>query len=339
VTHLYRAYGLAFASDTPVPGLPSDEASGEACRIALEFGASPGWVLKAARLARREERPGRSVRTGNEDPTLALTSFGHGEFLELAYPDGTRFVMDSAVTRVWASAPSPLTIEDIATYLLGPVCGYVLRRRGVTALHASAASLAGRAVVLCGATEAGKSTTAAALALRGFPVLCEDIAALARERQEFYVQPGYPRICLWPDAVEMLFGETEALPRLTPSWEKRYLALDGARASFAPERAPLGVIYLLSARTDQDNAPRIEEMHPREALLELVRNTYMNWLLNKDQRAAEFEVLGRIVEQVPVRRIVPHASEAKTGALCELILADAGRLLSARVPAGLAGGY
>jgi len=29
----------------------------------------------------------------------------------------------------------------------------------------------------------------------------------------------------------------------------------------------------------------------REALLSLVQNTYMNWLLNRKQRAAEFDAL------------------------------------------------
>src|SRR6185437_9393951 len=61
----------------------------------------------------------------------------------------------------------------------------------------------------------------------------------------------------------------------------------------------------------------------REALLELVQNTYMNWLLDRDQRAAEFEVLCKIVQQVPVRRIIPHADPARLGALCDLILQNA----------------
>lgn len=324
--HYYRAYGLTFTSNTSIPGLQPHSPFREPCQFALQLGEQPGWARDAARLTRRVNRPGRNVHTADEDPHLALTSLGDGHFLELAYSDGTRFVMDGAVTRIWATSPPPLTKADIATYLLGPVFGYVLRRRGVTALHASSACVEGRAIVLCGTSEAGKSTTAAALALRGFSVLCEDIAALAEEHAGFYVQPGYPRICLWPDSVEHLLGRGDALPRLTPTWEKRFLPLDGSPASFEAERKPLGVVYVLAARADQLNAPRIEDINPREALLELVRNTYMNWLLEKDQRAAEFEVLGRIVQQVPVRRVVPHANPAKIAALCELILADATRL-------------
>jgi len=63
--------------------------------------------------------------------------------------------------------------------------GFALRRRGVTALHASAVCVAGSAIALCGATEAGKSTTVATLALRGIPVLSDDITALHEESGGF----------------------------------------------------------------------------------------------------------------------------------------------------------
>ena len=64
----------------------------------------------------------------------------------------------------------------------------------------------------------------------------------------------------------------------------------------------------------------------RDALLELVQNTYMNWLLDRNQRAAELDVLTRLVANVSVRRIVPHTDPARLGALCELIIKDAKRL-------------
>jgi hypothetical protein len=70
------------------------------------------------------------------------------------------------------------------------------------------------------------------------------------------------------------------------------------------------------------HSPRIEEISARQALLELVQNTYMNWLLDREQRAAEFQVLSDLVATVPVRRIVPHSDPAKIAALCDLIVAD-----------------
>jgi hypothetical protein len=329
VTLRYRTYGLNLSSDFPIPGL--NQASDNAWRadVSVEFGQEPPWVRDAQRL------PSLIVRRlaaceGTQDPAFMLTSFGEGHFFQLAYSDGTRFVVNAEATRVWGAAGASQTIEDLSTYFLGPVMGYVLRRRGVTALHASALCISGNAVVLMGAAGSGKSTTAAALALRGAPVLCEDIAAVEEDDEGFSIQPGYPRVCLWPESVEMLMRHREALPRITSNWEKCYLPLDGARARLETQKRRLGTAYVLAPR-ETKNAPRIEEVSSREVLLELVQNTYMNWLLDRWQRAEEFELLSRLVSQIPVRRVVPHGDPLRIGELCELIEADARRLLASKL--------
>ncbi|MGB7844724.1 MAG: hypothetical protein WBL63_03855 [Candidatus Acidiferrum sp.] len=53
----------------------------------------------------------------------------------------------------------------------------------------------------------------------------------------------------------------------------------------------------------------------------------MNWLLDRERRAEEFDELCRLIQQVPVRRIVPHTDGAEIGTLCERILADAEKIL------------
>jgi len=199
--------------------------------------------------------------------------------------------------------------------------GFVLRQRGTRALHASSVCIAGHAVELCGQSAAGKSTTAAALALRGLPVLTENVSPIIELGATFIVEPGYPRVCLWPDSVKQFLDSPDALPLLRANWDKRYL--DGVRATFEPQPKPLGVIYLLSPRTDGSDAPRIEQIAPRDALLALVQNTYMNWLPNRDRRAAEFDFLSKVLNQVPARRIIPPADPARLPALCDLIIADA----------------
>jgi hypothetical protein len=326
VTHFYHAYGVTLASDTPIPGLKQIDSHVGRPDLALSFGLEPDWVREAKRLPCRLDHPKPSALDRNESAGAMVTSFGAGQFFQLAYRDGTQFVVDAAAERLWGTCLPSLTIDDIATYLSGPVMGFILRRRGLMSLHASAVCIDGRAVALCGESQSGKSTSAAAFALRGVPVLCEDVTPLLEEAGEFQVVPGYPRVCLWPDAVESLLGKPNALPQLTPTWEKCFLPLDRDSARFESQKRPLGVIYLLAQRSQEDRAPCIEEVSPREALLELVQNTYVRRLLDRMQRAAEFDVLSRVVMQAPIRRIVPHVDFARVGVLCDLVVADAERL-------------
>jgi hypothetical protein len=322
VNYVYRAYGVGIVSSTEIAGL--EPAIPVPTRHSLQFesGPEPEWAKLATSLPSRvlSHRP---EEKDTADPAFVLTEHGGGKYYHLTYSDGARFVVDEAAQRMWGTTCPPLTTEDLSMYLLGPVMGFLLRHLRFTCLHASSVELHDRAVVFCGEAGFGKSTTAAALALRGSPVLCEDIVPLELTEECYWVVPGYPRVCLWPDAVTKLVGDADALPRLSPTWEKRYLPLDGTRAKFAKDRKPLGMIYIFGERSSGKDAPRIEEMRPREALLKLVQNTYMNWLLDRGRRAEEFDELCRIVQQVPVRLVVAHTESNKLPTLCDLIFADA----------------
>ena len=326
MNYRYRLYGLGLVAQEELAGLQE----GSSCRrdeeVCLELNGEPAWVGQARLLPSRQLHQLES-EPATEGPAFMVISYGAGRFFGLSYSDGTEFMVDGLGRRVWGTWQAPWTKEDFATYLLGPLMGFLLRQRGVTPLHASAVCLAGRAFLFCGDAQTGKSTTAAALALRGAPVLCEDIAALRPAKEGHWVEPGYRRICLWPDSVRSLLGREDGLPRLTPNWEKRYLPLDGVLASFQGEASPIGAIYLLAPRSAEEGAPRIEPLAPKQALLDLVQNSYMNWLHDRQQRATEFNELARIALKIPIRRIVPHRDPDRIDALCRAIQADADALL------------
>lgn len=323
--YTYRAYGLNCDSDTAIPGLGPPSRKPEQIDLTISLSSTPPEWVQAAWHSPASFVYNRPVAL--ENPAYTVTSLGSGAYFELTYVDGTRFVASKAGDRLWVSYPPPLTIDDVAVYLRGPAMGFVLQRRGITALHASTVYMNCGAIALCGARESGKSTTAAALSLRGIPVLCEDITALNEQDGVVQVEPGYPRICLWPEAVQALLGSRDALPRLTPTWEKCFLELGNRNTKFESQRRPLGSVYILAPRVAESDAPRVEEISARQALLELVQNTYMNWLLDRRQRAAEFEMLSKLVLQVPVRRLVPHLDPTRMTALCESIEQDVERLL------------
>jgi hypothetical protein len=249
-----------------------------------------------------------------------------GDYFTFFYGDGVRFALERRGREVWGDWPENYTLEDACTYLLGPVLGFVLRLRGVTCLHASAVGVGEHAIALVGSPGAGKSTTAAAFAICGFSVISDDLAALADDGGNFLIQPGYPRVNLWPDSVRALFGSPEALPRITPAWNKHYMALDTNDLGFATKPLPLGAIYLLGERDGALAAPIIEEMIGADALAALVVNSYLNYLLDRGMRSREFDVLSRLVTEVPIRPVRTPADPSAVFDLCRAIAVDSRQL-------------
>ncbi|HXB68835.1 MAG TPA: hypothetical protein VNY05_11350 [Candidatus Acidoferrales bacterium] len=241
-----------------------------------------------------------------------------------AYGDGTEFLVSPEGRRVIATIPQGSSFEDTCTYLVGPVMGFVLRLRGVVCLHASTVMIDGRAVAFCGPPGAGKSTTAAAFAQRGHAIVAEDVAALDDRGSEFFVRPGYPRINLWPHSAAALCGSEEALPQITPTWGKGYLALTGL-AQFHPTPAPLAAVYMIGSR-NPGATPEIRELTAVDAFMALAANTYTPYLLDAAMRAREFDVLRRLVAHVPIRLVHPPEEIANIGSLCDALLQDYGAL-------------
>ncbi|MGB2676634.1 MAG: hypothetical protein WAN12_06070 [Candidatus Acidiferrum sp.] len=260
-------------------------------------------------------------------PNLRVGVLPGGDYFGFFYGDGVRFAVERRGREVWADWPENYMLEDACTYLIGPVIGFVLRLRGVTCLHASAVAAGEQAIALVGFPGAGKSTTAAAFAHCGFPVIADDVVALAEDGGNFLVPPGYPRVNLWPDSVRALFGSEEALPRITPTWDKRYMALGDNGLGFATKPLPLRAIYLLGAREAALAAPVIEEVAGGDALAGLVANTYVNYLLDREMRSQEFDLLSRVVAGIPIRRVRPPADPSVVFDLCEAIAADARRMM------------
>lgn len=316
---------MVLQSRNPIAGLGPAFLNGEASRsdiIEVAIGQPSPWVADALELPRQTVYSSSASGT-HAEAAFQLSELGGGKFFRFSYSDGTQFVVDGATKRIWGASPKPLTQEDMVTYLVGPVLGFILRRRGVLALHASSFSKNGLAFAICGGQGTGKSTTAAALALRGIPIQCEDITPLREQDEIFFAAPGYPRVNLWPDSAANLFGTPDALPKVTPNWEKRFLSLHEEPVKFEYHQRQLGATYILDARTEQDNAPRVETVTARDAVLLLVKNTYMNYLLTREQRAAEFESVVRLASRVPARRLIPHADPARVAKMCALLEADA----------------
>jgi hypothetical protein len=326
VDSTHTVFGLKVRSNLPVPGLAPLGSPSDAVDVEFHLGISPDSKIKIP--ADSEDLTYTSSYTDESgNPALRIWKTADGGFLRLAYYDGVQFWLEREGKSLWAVWPAASTLEDTASYLLGPVLGLLLRLRGVTCLHASAVSIENRSVVFVGAEGAGKSTTAAEFARQGFGVISDDVAALVESPEGFRVMPAYPHLCLWQDSVEMLYGSADALPPFSTGWEKRRLALGDQGTRFENRPLPLGAIYLLGDRRPAQ-APFVEGVRPQAGLLSLIANTFANKILDREMRAREFAVLGRLVTTVPIRRVHPHNDASRLEELCAVIREDFASLCS-----------
>lgn len=314
----YSIFGLQIQANQPIPGLVT---SAKTLPVDVSLDLLGTWSNKMP------DEPQESwyvscYQDEQNQPLYRVWKLAGGDYFRFLYSDGTEFIIDRAGTRAWATWLDPMTLEDTATYLLGPILGFVLRLRGVTCLHASAIAVGNRVIALLGPAGAGKSTTAAAFARLDYSVLSDDGVALLEQDETFLVQPAYPRLRLWPNSVKALYGSSDVLPCLTPNWDKRYLDLTQNGYQFQAQPLPLATIYILGDRSPNPAAPFVEAVPAHAGFIALVTNTYMNHLLDKPMRAQEFELLSRLAINVPLRQVTPHADPIYLSKLCDVILND-----------------
>ncbi len=316
-SRLCSAYGLLCSVNFPWSWCPTQSAAAaDVCVVLGELGPFVAYPEADYRIHAQ-----RSARTPGMPPVVLVERGLDGHF-RVSYADGARFIISATASQIFGVSRSQLTLDDLLVYLQGPILGFVLRLRGLTCLHASAVTVDGRAIAVVGKAGMGKSTSAATFALMGLPVLTDDVLAL-HEGSDFHVQPGLPRVLLWPASAAALFGDPDALPRIVSTWDKRYLDLTQPGFRFAAEAAPLAAIYVLGDRLEAAAHPQITELNGTSAMMRLVANTYANDFLDAPKRAAEMKSLGRLINQVPVRQVRAPHDRAALPRICEAIVSDA----------------
>jgi hypothetical protein len=300
----YRLFGLDVHSDVALPGVrlrtwtPRKDPAPVYIRLS-------GYSNNE--IATEVEQGILVFQSKKDEPYVRIDYFPSARFYRFLYIDGIMFDISSDGKNVQGSWPSKLSLEDALTYLLGPIFGFILRIRGFTAFHASAAVINGYAVAFVGSGGAGKSTIVAALARAGHRVLSDDVAVLEEASGTFRIKPSYPQIRLWPDSVSVLFGTRDALPKLVPScdwWDKCFLDLQGNGFHFQDEALPVRFTYILEARSQNVQIARADVIPSIQAFPRLIAHTSVNYALSPDMRRREFHALGRFVEQITVKRLI-----------------------------------
>ena len=259
----YQVSGLSVASEIVLPGL-----------IAATADVAPEVTI------RRGSVPDALSGATASGPTWQIA----GKQFLMRIPDIARFLLKNGNEIVFA-AESDAKAADIPIFLLGTVFGILLHQREQIVLHASTVRVNGRAVLFCGSSGAGKSTIAAALAQRGYPLVTDDVCTLTIDgRGAPLVHPDGRQLKLWAQAIERLDLAQSRGERVRASLEKFYV--EPSEAFTAP--LPLGAVYALREAWPP-HKPGIERPNVVDAALLLRRNAYRPLLVRRmDQKANYF---------------------------------------------------
>lgn len=288
----YRLYGLSVRADGPLPPLqPTAPAPPE---LTIELLGPLGWPAPS----------------GPPLYTLGpISAWRCADTVELHYRLAAgRLALQFAEggARMRAAWGDGFADADVVPFLLGPGIGTALRLRGVVCLHGAATVAPAGAVVVAGASGAGKSTTVAALLRAGWGLLADDIAALDEAGGRFLVRAAYP-------ALRVAAANTAPLAPVAagiyPLWSdpaadegRRYVDLAGT-ALFRSAPAPLAAVVLLAPRLPAAPRATITRLAPRAAVPALMEQLYTQRLLRDDERAAGFACCARLATGTPVYQV------------------------------------
>jgi HPr Serine kinase C-terminal domain len=181
--------------------------------------------------------------------------------------------------------------------VLGPALAVLLTQRGLVTLHGSAVAVNGNGVVFVAAAGGGKSTMAGALHARGHALIADDAVAFSGPADAPLLEPGFPRLKLWPDAADSLGVASDQLSELYADLEKRGWAV---REGLASAPVPATHVYVLDIGPELT----IEPLAPSAAVIELIRNAHGVMSMQGVVASDQLQRAAALAEHLQVRRLV-----------------------------------
>jgi len=170
---------------------------------------------------------------------------GAGRFF-IEVPEVARYLAEKGVSL----SIEPFTgscCEKVVFYLKMVPMAAIIFQRGLVALHASAITDGNRTILIAGDSGSGKSSLAAALMVRGWSILADDLAVVSLDGAgKPVIHPTFPELVLRKDTSDRLGIDTTQLPSLG---ENRIRL---ARQHQFTTQLPLSAVYLLSLHNRED---------------------------------------------------------------------------------------
>jgi hypothetical protein len=270
----YRAFGLDIISDMLMPEL-----------LPADFETAAVTIVQGGV---RDDMAGEHNEYADHTSTINATEY------YLNIKGVCRYYTDSNAIHYEACAGADE--RSVRSYMLGSVMAFVLYRGGTVPMHASAIISDGKLVLFTGRSGAGKSTTAALMREKGYPLFTDDICVIDREGSG---TASYPMLKLWDESVALLGDEHYATKdvRVRAEMDKHgYFFHDRAVAG----AMRVGIIFVIDVDAMATRTVW-RELKGVAAFDAVAAQAYRHYLLSEDSlKAMHFEVIARLVNDCRV---------------------------------------
>ncbi|MDD1778827.1 MAG: hypothetical protein LUQ65_11750 [Candidatus Helarchaeota archaeon] len=226
--------------------------------------------------------------------------------------------------KIVAHLLNPQYKHMVEIHFLGWILSIWLELHKIPAIHASAVATKYGAIGFISSSKGGKSALAAVFVRKGYPLLTDDILPIeAGEGSTFFGRPGYPQMRMWPDEAEYFFGKYDDLGLVHPKYLKRRVPIGPSGfGNFCSEKQQIKVLYVPERRSEGADI-RIESISPKNALIELVKNSFSaRTVAALGLEAQRMKFFARIVLHIPIRRLIYPSGFQYLGEIHDALVKD-----------------
>jgi hypothetical protein len=274
----YLFGGVTFVSEIALPELPQIQQHIATLHpVDIRLGEVPSHLSGAAEL----------------DPDCFATS----EQYLLRIPGLASYLVSNGRDIVVCPEPGALSL-NVRAYLLGTLFAVLCQQRGLLPLHASAVSSGQGVVAFLARSGQGKSSLAAHLGQRGFPVVADDVCLMQiTSENNAMVIPAAPWLKLWRNSLQNLGRQAEGLERVFSEDDKYRWPLQSPLN-------PQPIEKLIFLESEDRPAPGLQELSPLEAIPLLMDLTHQAYVLQATgQRQENFLRCSRVSSQAKAYRL------------------------------------
>ena len=172
---------------------------------------------------------------------------------------------------------SDITYDEAKAFLLGNCLAIAMTQRKKLAIHGSTLLVGEKAIIVCGGSGSGKSTTAMGVIDKGAGLLADDISVIdiVSESGKAIAYPGFPEQKLCRDAALERGLELDSLRYIDEDKDKFALDRDSI---FVKEKKEVSDIFIISK--SNGSAVEIEEVSGEDSINAVIDNLFLRDLYN-----------------------------------------------------------